>query len=84
MPDRSRDLFRHAQRHPRCCARRLAPIDTGRDTRQASGSEARGPSDGGVPVGEVQIEVDLLEYGGVGPRGRHEPADLLEPLPNRG
>src|SRR6266508_4429631 len=42
IPDRSGHLFRHAGRHPRRRARRLAPVDAGRHTDQLSEATAEG------------------------------------------
>src|SRR5215212_11286038 len=42
IPDRSTHLFRHAGRHPRRRARRLAPIDAGRHTDQLAEASAEG------------------------------------------
>ena len=42
IPDRSGHLFRHAGRHPRRRARRLAPIDAGRHTDQLGEASAEG------------------------------------------
>src|SRR5215212_1958950 len=42
IPDRSGHLFRHAGRHPRRRAHRLAPIDAGRHTDQLGEASAEG------------------------------------------
>src|SRR5436309_16137952 len=59
IPDRSGHLFRHARRHPRHRARRVAPVGAGRHTDQFGEASAEGAqrraADREADIGDAEV-----------------------------